>query len=269
MKLSIITVNLNNAVGLEKTIESVCNQTFTDFEYIIIDGGSNDESTNIINQYSDKISYCISEADKGIYHAMNKGIKQAYGEYCLFLNSGDYLFNDKTLEIVFNSNVEADIIYGDRIEIKHNKEVGRKVYPDKLSFYHFYIDSLPHQATFIKSKLFSDIGYYNEKLEYASDWEFFLKAIVNSNCSYHHINQFISCFDRMGVSNKKDNYNKMNHERMEILEINYSLFKDDYEAIQITKRKLKEIQSYSLFFFLKRIVYYFLKSFRIKFFLKK
>jgi len=84
MKLSIITVNLNNAAGLQKTIESVITQTFTDYEYIIIDGGSTDGSVDVIKQHADKITYWVSEPDKGIYNAMNKGILQAKGEYCLF-----------------------------------------------------------------------------------------------------------------------------------------------------------------------------------------
>ena len=87
MKLSIITINLNNVIGLEKTITSVINQNFLDFEYIIIDGSSTDGSLEIIKKYAEKIAYCVSEPDKGIYNAMNKGLKKASGQYCLFLNS--------------------------------------------------------------------------------------------------------------------------------------------------------------------------------------
>ncbi|MDR2910496.1 MAG: glycosyltransferase [Bacteroidales bacterium] len=93
MKLSIITINLNNVAGLQKTIESVVKQTFTDYEYIVIDGGSTDGSADIIKQHANKITYWVSEPDKGIYNAMNKGIRVAKGEYCLFLNSGDWLIN--------------------------------------------------------------------------------------------------------------------------------------------------------------------------------
>jgi glycosyltransferase involved in cell wall biosynthesis len=90
-KLSIITVNLNNIGGLQKTFESVFNQLFSDYEYIVIDGGSTDGSVDIIAQNAIKISYWISERDNGIYHAMNKGIQVSKGEYILFLNSGDSL----------------------------------------------------------------------------------------------------------------------------------------------------------------------------------
>jgi glycosyltransferase involved in cell wall biosynthesis len=89
MKLSVITINYNNAIGLRKTIESVVNQTFRDYEYIIIDGGSTDGSVDVIKEYADKIDYWVSEPDKGIYNAMNKGVAAAHGEYTNFLNSGD------------------------------------------------------------------------------------------------------------------------------------------------------------------------------------
>jgi len=111
--LSIISINLNNVAGLQKTIESVWPQTFTDYEYIIIDGGSTDGSIDIIKKYSDKITYWISEKDNGIYHAMNKGIEVAKGDYCLFLNSGDWLVDKKILENVFSNNHSEDILYGD------------------------------------------------------------------------------------------------------------------------------------------------------------
>ena len=89
MKLSVITINFNNRDGLRKTIESVVNQTYNDFEYIIIDGGSTDGSVDVIKEYADRIDYWVSEPDKGIYNAMNKGIDVAKGEYCIFMNSGD------------------------------------------------------------------------------------------------------------------------------------------------------------------------------------
>ena len=83
MKLSVITINYNNRDGLKKTIESVVNQTYKDFEYIIIDGGSTDGSVEVLKEYSDKIDYWVSEPDKGIYNAMNKGIDIAKGEYVM------------------------------------------------------------------------------------------------------------------------------------------------------------------------------------------
>jgi len=131
-KLSIITVNLNNAEGLRKTIESVVSQTYTDYEYIIIDGGSTDGCVEIIKQYEDKITYWVSEPDKGIYNAMNKGILKAKGEYCQFLNSGDWLIKESILHDIFSILPIADIIYGNE-----QTEKGIRTYPENPSFNFF------------------------------------------------------------------------------------------------------------------------------------
>ena len=104
-KLSIITVNRNNAGGLKKTIDSVTAQTYTGFEFIIIDGASEDDSPRIIREHAGRLSYWISEPDNGTYDAMNKGIRAATGEYCLFLNSGDFLIHPGVLEEIFNSKI--------------------------------------------------------------------------------------------------------------------------------------------------------------------
>jgi glycosyltransferase involved in cell wall biosynthesis len=96
-RLSIITINLNNASGLQKTFDSIFSQDFTAIEYIVIDGQSEDGSQELIKQYAGKINYCISEKDTGIYNAMNKGISKATGDYLLFLNSGDYLSGPGTV----------------------------------------------------------------------------------------------------------------------------------------------------------------------------
>src|SRR5574344_2490955 len=112
MKLSIITINYNNAEGLEKTIKSVINQTFTDYEYIIIDGGSTDGSTDIIKKYRENIDYWVSESDKGIYKAMNKGITYTHGEYLNFMNSGDCFHSSTVLNEVARNFNNTDIIIG-------------------------------------------------------------------------------------------------------------------------------------------------------------
>src|SRR4030043_464009 len=118
--LSIITINLNNAAGLRQTIESVINQTFSDYEYIIIDGGSTDGSVDVIKEYASKLRYWITEPDTGIYNAMNKGIMQAKGEYFQFLNSGDWFLNETILQKLFSVDHNADILYGDEYWVYKN-----------------------------------------------------------------------------------------------------------------------------------------------------
>lgn len=199
-KLSIITINLNNKSGLIKTINSVINQEFTDFEWIIIDGASTDGSKQLIEQYTQYITYWISEPDKGIYNAMNKGIKIAKGEYCLFLNSGDYLASKYTLKRVFSHNYTADIFIGN---ILYNTlPISRRFgfHSDYITCYDIIKGSIAHQASFIKKELFNKYGYYDENLKIVSDWKFFLYTIVEKGCSVKYINEDIAYYDISGIS---------------------------------------------------------------------
>ena len=111
--ISIITINYNNASGLEKTIRSVVEQTYNEYEYIIIDGASLDKSKEVIQEYQRYIDFWCSEKDSGIYNAMNKGIQKASGEYLLFLNSGDVLHNSAVLAAIHGFLSVQDILYGD------------------------------------------------------------------------------------------------------------------------------------------------------------
>lgn len=202
LKLSIITINSNNAIGLGKTIESVVSQTVDCFEYIIIDGGSVDGSVDLIkrDEYAEKITYWVSETDNGIYNAMNKGIIKANGEYCLFLNSGDWLVDRNVVKDFLNADFKSDFVSGNQNLYNKDIFVETVLTPDILDFDYFWWKSLPHQSTFIKRKLFSSLGYYNEKLKIFSDWEFTLKALILNNCSYQHYDRIISNFDINGVS---------------------------------------------------------------------
>src|ERR1041384_6364869 len=135
MKLSIITVNYNNRTGLERTIKSVADQTQTDIEYLVIDGGSTDGSIELIKSFGPKITEWISENDTGIYEAMNKGIMRSSGEYLLFLNSGDYLYSNETIEQVQNNLGSEDILYGNIIFEKN----GNDRTPGYMPFFKNYI----------------------------------------------------------------------------------------------------------------------------------
>ena len=227
-KLSVITINLNNATGLHKTIESVVNQTFRDFEYIIIDGSSKDGSLDIIKEYKTKLSFWVSEPDNGIYNAMNKGIKVATGEYCLFLNSGDYLLDSTILENCLSHTFTEDIVYGNQIQDRHGKLVTYKL-PSNLTFYTFYIDSLAHPCTFIKTKLFEEISFYNEKYKIVSDWEFFLKAIFFNNATLRYIDKEIAVVNWNGISMNSGDLCKK--ERSLVLMELFPKFIDDYEQL--------------------------------------
>lgn len=204
MKLSIITINLNNAKGLRKTIESVVSQTFTDYEYIVIDGASTDGSVDIIKEFADKITYWISESDNGIYNAMNKGILKANGEYCLFLNSGDWLVDQNVIFDFVNCEYNEDVISGNVLLFDNSNYIlYQSPQKDALNFLYFYRGSIPHPASFIKRDLFTHFGFYNETNKIVSDMEFFVKVLVLNNCSYNHLDRNISCFNLDGISSQK------------------------------------------------------------------
>ena len=235
LKLSIITINYNNAAGLLKTFETVFAQTYTGFEYIVIDGGSTDESKAIINLYNDKINYWVSEKDKGVYHAMNKGIQKANGEYLLFLNSGDCFTGDKILEQAFAFEFNESIVYCD---VKNNVTGEKIAFPDQLRFSHFYHATINHQSAFIKKQLFNEYGLYNENYEIASDWEFFIKCIFLKLESSRHLNLALVEFDFTdGISAKLDNFEKMIGERKTILLKYFPGFVKDYEDVEELKQQ--------------------------------
>jgi len=198
--LSIITINKENASELEKTIKSVICQTYTDYEYIIIDGASGDESVEVIKRYTDKIDYWISEQDTGIYNAMNKGIRKARGIYCLFLNSGDWLISPETLDNVFreiNGN-QSDIFYSNTIK-SNNKTI---YYPKCLTINHLLYRPIGHQNSLIKRSLFLEHGFYNETLKIASDWEFYLHELWKYKSIFYHLETNICVFDVHGIGSK-------------------------------------------------------------------
>lgn len=163
-KISIITINYNNLEGLKRTIESVVNQTWQEFEYLIIDGGSTDGSVEYIESKSEHVDYWVSEPDKGVYHAMNKGIAKSSGEYLLFLNSGDHFYNKKVLAQNCQEIKDSSIIYFD-LQVVEEQKMFIKEYPSVLSFSYFLNDTLPHPATFIKKKLLQKQIYIMNNLK--------------------------------------------------------------------------------------------------------
>jgi glycosyltransferase involved in cell wall biosynthesis len=218
IKLSIITVNLNNHIGLRKTIESVISQNFEDFEFIVIDGASTDGSLDVIYEYKASFSYWLSEPDKGIYNAMNKGIRKANGEYCLFLNSGDFLVYQSVVEKVFESEFDQDIIACDCLISKNGKVIYHAKPPDQISFSTFHGRTISHQSTFIRKDLFDRLGNYNENNRIHSDYEFFVNALILQNCSYKHLPITITDYNLEGISSSIKSKSISDFENHDILE---------------------------------------------------
>ena len=247
--LSIITINYNDKNGLKKTIASVLKQTYQDFEYIVIDGGSTDGSETIIKQYVEDFSYSVSEPDTGIYNAMNKGIKQAKGKYLQFLNSGDIFTSSNALnDFIGNSDFEGDIIYGD-----YKFENGEKIYPDQLTPLFFMRSSLPHQSTLFRSGLFNEMGLYDETLKISADRSFYIKCFLADSFIFKHITYPLVLFDLSGKSNTKD-YKKMKtREDTLIFERHFGIFSEDYKNHLALEQELYRTRAITLSGWIKRI----------------
>ncbi len=231
-KVSIITINYNNLEGLMKTVSSVLDQSWKDFEYIIIDGASTDGSVEYIKKNEDKIDLWISEPDKGVYHAMNKGINKANGEYLFFLNSGDHFFNNSVIEKNLEYLTNEDIIYSN-LQVVENDKIFIKEYPEKLSFSYFVKDTLPHPATFIKKEAFEKTNLYNESFKIAADWKFFIDAICKYNLSYKKVNATFSVFYLGGMSSNPDNRTIKYNEIQQVLETDYPAYLGDIDNILV------------------------------------
>jgi len=236
LKLSIVTINKNNSAGLRKTIESVLKQTFTDYEYIIIDGGSSDGSIDIIKENGDKLSYWVSEPDKGIYNAMNKGILRAKGDYLQFLNSGDCLVDETILSKVFDVENLADIIYGDIYEVfaDGDKKLRVSLTEDNLTLANFNSNTnatIQHPASFIHKSLFS-MGLYDENYKVIADIKFFIERIILQNCTVKYLKFVITNFNMEGYSSNPATWAKTIEERNNIFkELLPPRIYKDYEVL--------------------------------------
>lgn len=216
MKLSIITINYNNATGLKRTLDSVSSQTCADFEHIIVDGASTDESVEMIRDYENTLTSrlsplasrlkWLSEPDTGIYNAMNKGVRLAKGEYTLMLNSGDYLVDEHVIEKVLPLLDGADIIQGNTIEdypdkIIRNKGFGRS----NIDFFDVMRGHFLHQASFCKRELFDKYGFFDESYRVVGDTKFFMMCLGVGNASFEYIDIDIANYDIYGISTKEHN----------------------------------------------------------------
>ena len=209
---SIITVVYNGDKYLEQTIKSVLNQSNKDFEYIIIDGGSNDNSLKIIKKYEKKIDYWVSEKDKGIYDAFNKGMKVSRGKFIGFINSDD-TYKKNALEIISNyylKNNFFDFIFG---SVKKHWGILHGYKPHKIKYsWGFY--SSHSTGFFIKRDVAQKVGLYNIKYKYHADYDYFYRLIVKKKMrgASTKKNELVGVFRRGGFSSKISFWKKLNEE---------------------------------------------------------
>jgi glycosyltransferase involved in cell wall biosynthesis len=219
--LSIITINYNNAAGLQKTINSVIDQTFRDFEFIVIDGHSADNSLEVIKQQP-RINYWVSEKDKGIYDAQNKGIQKATGDYLLFLNSGDVLVNRIVLEKVSHFLGSCKSFYYGDLVLERNGKQEKHLAPNEIDTDFMLNGTFWHPCVFIKAELFKSYGLYNIDFKIAGDYEFFIRCLLKPGISTEHIPEFITLFDGNGISNQQDQNELQLQEREKAWMLNVS-----------------------------------------------
>lgn len=195
--VSIITVVLNNAKGLFSTLQSLFNLRFQNIEIIVIDGASTDGTVDVIQKYQDYLSYWISEPDKGIYDAMNKGLARATGEWVNFMNAGDLFFDPHVLSKIFTAeSVRADVIYGDSIARYPAFQAMRKATPPE-DLWKGMVSC--HQAMFFRTNLINEAGYKTEGC-FSADFEMVLRLFMTGK-HFEYIPETVAVFDTRGLSN--------------------------------------------------------------------
>ncbi len=227
MKLSIITICYNIEDIIERTCKSILNQTNQDFEWIVIDGGSTDGTSRILEQYKSRIDIYVSEKDSGIYDAMNKGITRARGAYIIFMNGGDSFYHHEILENTLPLLREADIYYGST-NLLHSTGTSQVLhYPEFLPSDFFLDHNINHQSTFIKRRLFEEFGLYNTMLPITAET---IKWVVyqKNHCSFRYLPHIIANYAAGGASDAMQNntldYIKRHYTRGEIL-FHFQFFK--------------------------------------------
>ena len=276
MKLSIITINYNNAEGLRRTLESVAAQTYSEIEHVIVDAASTDSSVDIIKEYADTSMHTViwsSEKDKGIYNGMNKGIRNATGEYVQILNSGDVLAApDVTAKMIAALNNEmirdkslndgVAILYGNMIKKDYatGKVIGKSGEVE-YSLRNYYSGTMNHDCCYFRRDLFETYGLYDENLKIVSDWKWFLQAIGLGHVKPVYVDIDVTIFDASGIS--ETNLALRNQERRQVLEeLLPPVILADYDthAFEIEQmNRLRRRHLYGFVYFIERVLFKFEK----------
>lgn len=221
IKISIVTVSLNCATTIEKTILSVLNQTYKNIEYVVIDGMSTDGTLDILKNYEGRIAKVISEKDTGIYNAMNKGIKITFGEYIYFLNSDDLFFDQQVVEKVVDkikAHRDIDLFYGDVIA-QRGEEVIQCNSPKVLNRKALCRDSFCHQAIFARRNALLATQGFDESYRVAADIDWLTKSLTQG-CKALHVGQNIAVVSLEGLSGSLN----WRHEKKRFLKSNFTPF---------------------------------------------
>lgn len=253
MKLSVVTINYNNAIGLQKTIDSVATQTYKEFEHIIVDGNSHDEGVRIIQEYDyaqrssgqpHPVIRWTSEIDKGIYNAMNKGVRMAQGEYVLMLNSGDTLVDEQVLERIIPELDGTDIVQGNTIEEHEGKQVQNKGYgKSEITMSDIMQGKFLHQASFCRRDLFERYGYFDDSYAIVADKKFFINCLGFHDASFKYVDIDVANFDVNGISSATEGPWHEKHEKEykrmldEMLPKRLKVYMDEKDELERLKQR--------------------------------
>jgi glycosyltransferase involved in cell wall biosynthesis len=244
VRVSIITGCLNSEQTIERTINSVIDQTYPNIEYIIIDGGSTDKTQDIIKKYEDRIAKWISEPDRGVYDAMNKGIVHSTGDILYFLNAGDYLYNTKIIEQVVDRFADESVVavYGN-VEVLNDSGKKKGIRGCEVTHNNLLYRRICHQALFVRRVLFDEIGLYSDEFKFSADHDFIVRAIKKKQDKFLYINETIAKYRDGGMSCKMMEKTKL--EDLKIISSNYNiaqfLFGSGVCAYVILKYKIPQI----------------------------
>lgn len=228
MKISVITICLNAVKTIEETFSSVLEQTYKDVELIVIDGGSTDGTLEVIDNYKEKISCLVSEADNGLYDAMNKGIKLASGDFIIFMNSGDTFYNNLVLEKAaakLIENPEVQFLFGDADCVLENKKSSYiQTYQNIQTDFSLALYNICHQCIFYHQSLFKKLGSFDEEYQICSDWDFNIRCLVKEKIPALYLPIPIAKFNLEGISSKKSSQKKIKAERKIIINEHFGPF---------------------------------------------
>jgi glycosyltransferase involved in cell wall biosynthesis len=241
---SVITVVKNSQWGITKTIKSIINQTFKNFEFIIIDGNSKDNTILKILKFKQKINYLSSKSDRGIYFAMNRGINISNGEVIVFVNSGDLLKKNSLYKIhkIFNNNRQIDFVFGTVKRHYMNSTIIKHGYNKTRLIYNFDFATAHSTGFFLKRKIFLKYGFFNTKYRCSADYDLYYRLIIKKNLigASTNKNTLIGEVQKGGFSSQISFFNHL---------------------IEETKIRIDNKQNFILvlFIFLNAIIKYFLK----------
>ncbi|MDP3469196.1 MAG: glycosyltransferase family 2 protein [Daejeonella sp.] len=230
-KLTVVTIVYNNVRDIERTVLSVLNQTYPNIEYLVIDGASTDGTLEILKKYEGRLAKLISEKDKGIYDAMNKGLSLASGDYILFMNSGDELYASETVENVFASAPDADIYYGETEMYDEDwKSLGQRRHkaPETFTWKDFkYGMSISHQAIYIRKSLTEP---YDSQYKLSADIDWIIKAAKKAG-KIVNTRMYVAKYLVGGMSKKKHRQSLI--ERFHIFSKHYGLIPNVFNHLVI------------------------------------